>query len=561
MPSPAPDCAPCAARDEQIAQLQDRLAWRDAEVTGLRGQVAAQDGELTELKDRIARLERAVSRNSGNSSMPPGGDDTPGRKPPRKQRRQAERDAAKKRNRGKQPGAPGAAMTWTVPDDTLDYYPEGTCECGADLGDAADLGVVRSYQQKEVPEPKAQTIQHDLHETLCPCGKTHTAARPPGVPDSAVSIGPRLRALAVYLLVFQHVPVERCRMLLSDVAGADVSAGFIHSCLARAASMAAGTVKLIKTLLIAAKVVGFDETTLRSGAAGEKKFVHGAFTERFSLFHLGARSLETMKDFGILTDFAGIAVTDRYGNYFHATWKNISGHQACLSHILRDLQDCAETLIHARNQASAGGLDAIPDATREPLEELFRRAITVALADVPRIPGPKNSTKQHPGRDMLEFCRDRQADVLRFTTDMDVWPTNNISERGLRPNKIQQRISGRLTSDDTTTDRLDIRSYIDTARKHGEDVLDVLHRLFNGNPWAPRHPATPDPRTTLRATRHPEHLKHHPRHTGECLRPDTGVFQAVNPQVDPADPGFGGRGELRFRARAVFEPNDMLTPG
>ena len=494
---PAPGCAPCAARDEQIAQLRDQLAARDTEVTGLHGQVA-------ELMDRIARLERAVSRNSGNSSMPPSGDDTPGRKPPRKQRRQAERDAAKKRSRGKQPGAPGAAMTWTVPDETFDYYPEGTCACGADLDGAADLGVARSCQQKEVPEPKAQTIQHDLHEAQCACGKIHVAPRPPGVPDSAVPAGPRLCALAVYLLVFQHVPVERCRLLLSDVAGADVSAGFIRSCLARAASMAAGTLKLVKTLIIAAKVVGFDETTLRSGAAGEKKFVHGAFTGRYSLFHLGARSLETMKDFGILADFAGIAVTDRYGNYFHTTWKNISGHQACLSHILRDLQDCAESypgkhwpaqarealraLIHARNQASGDGLAAIPAATREPLELLFRRAITVALADVPRVPGPRNSTKQHPGRDMLEFCRDREADVLRFTTDMDVWPTNNISESGLRPNKTQQKISGRLTSDDTTQDRLDIRSYIDTARKHGCDVLDVLHRLFTGNPWMPPVP-------------------------------------------------------------------------
>ena len=82
MPPPAPGCAPCAARDEEIAQLQDQLAARDAEVTGLRGQVAAQDGQLAELKDRIARLERVVSRNSGNSTMPPTGDDTPGRKPP-----------------------------------------------------------------------------------------------------------------------------------------------------------------------------------------------------------------------------------------------------------------------------------------------------------------------------------------------------------------------------------------------------------------------------------------------------------------------------------------------
>ena len=351
---------------------------------------------------------------------------------------------------------------------------------------------------------QAPRLRVYLTEAQCACGKIHVAPRPPGVPDSAVSVGPRLCALAVYLLVFQHVPVERCRLLLSDVAGADVSAGFIHSCLARAASMAAGTLQLVKTLIIAAKVVGFDETTLRSGAAGEKKFVHGAFTGRYSLFHLGARSLETMKDFGILADFAGIAVTDRYGNYFHTTWKNISGHQACLSHILRDLQDCAESypgkhwpaqaqealraLIHARNQASGDGLAAIPAATREPLELLFRRAITVALADVPRVPGPGNSTKQHPGRDMLEFCRDREADVLRFTTDMDVWPTNNISESGLRPSKTQQKISGRLTSDDTTQDRLDIRSYIDTARKHGCDVLDVLHRLFTGNPWMPPVP-------------------------------------------------------------------------
>jgi transposase len=62
------------------------------------------------------------------------------------------------------------------------------------------------------------------------------------------------------------------------------------------------------------------------------------------------------------------------------------------------------------------------------------------------VPGPKNSTKQRPGRELLEFCRDRRGDVLRFTTDTSIWPTNNISERGVRPLKTQQKISGRLTS-------------------------------------------------------------------------------------------------------------------
>ena len=160
---------------------------------------------MADLRERLAAAERAGSRNSGNSSMPPSADDQPGREMPRKQRRAAER-ADRKRNRGKQPGSPGAAMRWEVPDRTEDHYPQGGCACGRDLTGAADLGVARSYQQEEIPAAPAERVQHDLHEVRCACGRPHVAARPPGVPDSALSIGPRLRALAVYLVVFQHVP-------------------------------------------------------------------------------------------------------------------------------------------------------------------------------------------------------------------------------------------------------------------------------------------------------------------------------------------------------------------
>ena len=264
-------------------------------------------------------------------------------------------------------------------------------------------------------------------------------------------------------------------------------------------------VRLIKTLITAAYLAGFDETTLRCGPAGTKKYVLGAFTEDYSLLHLGDRTLDSMRDFGILPDFRGVVVSDRYQNYFHSGWEHLAGHQACLSHILRDLEDAAETypdahwpaqaqralrgLIHAWNDARDAGLAAIPADTAAPLITEFRRARTVALAAVPRIPGPKNSTAQHPGRELLEFCRDREDDVLRFTTDTRIWPTNNISERGVRPTKTQQKISGRLTSEDVTQDRLDIRSYIDTARKHGQRPLDILRRLFTGNPWQPAAPA------------------------------------------------------------------------
>lgn len=300
LPPPGPDCAACAARDAVIAE-QARL--------------------IGDLQDRVSRLERAASRNSGNSSMPPSSDDLPGRKAPSRQQRRAQERAARKR--GKQAGSPGAAMTWAEPSEVEDHYPVGACGCGADLAGAEDLGVARSYQQVEIPDPAARRVQHDLHRARCRCGAEHVAARPGGVPDSPVSIGPNLRALAVYLVVFQHVPVQRRRQLIADATGARVSAGFIHSCLSKAADAIADVAKLIRTLITAAQVAGMDETTLRAGPAGTRRYVLGAFTERYSALFLGERTLASFREFGILPDFAGVVVSDRYQNYFHtagSTW-------------------------------------------------------------------------------------------------------------------------------------------------------------------------------------------------------------------------------------------------
>jgi transposase len=396
-------------------------------------------------------------------------------------------------------------MAWAQPDEVIDHRPAGACGCGADLAGAADLGVARSFQQLEVPLITARRVQHDLHQARCGCGTVHVAARPEGVSGSVVSIGPNLRALAVYLVVFQHVPAERCARLIADVTGAEVSAGFVHSCLARAAAVVADVVKLIKTLITAACVAGFDETTLRCGPAGTKKYVLAAVTERYSLFFLGRRTLESFRDFGILPAFGGVVVSDRYANYFHDGWEHITGHQACCAHLIRDYQDAAECypqavwpvqaqralrgLIRAWHAACDAGQPAIPPHIAGPLTREFRHAVLAGLSDVPRIPGPKSSTAQHPGRDLLEFCSGRQDDVLRFCYDTRAWPTNNISERGVRPVKTQQKISGRLTSEQATQDRLDIRSYIDTARKHGASVMDVLRNAMTGTPWHPPDPA------------------------------------------------------------------------
>jgi transposase len=326
----------------------------------------------------------------------------------------------------------GASMTWEVPDRTEDHFPEGACACGRDLADAADLGVSRSFQQEEVPAAMAERVQHDLHEVRCPCGREHAAPRPAGVPGSALSVGPRLRALAVYLVVFQHVPVERCRLLIADVTGALVSDGLVRSCLAKAASLLKDVVALIRALITAAPVAGFGETTLRPGPAGKKKYVHGL--HRAALGVLAGQPQPGLDGRGLGPPaFSGIVVSDRYQNYSSARWEHVAGNQFCLAHLLRDFEDCAETypgavwpaqaqralrgLIHEWHRAVELGLPAIPEEVLPPLAREFRHAVLAGLASVRRVPGAKTTVKQKPGRELLEFCRDRRDDVLRFTTN------------------------------------------------------------------------------------------------------------------------------------------------
>jgi Transposase IS66 family len=175
----------------------------------------------------------------------------------------------------------------------------------------------------------------------------------------------------------------------------------------------------------------------------------------------------------------------------------------CLNPLRRRVWD-PQLLVRAGHPEVPGGGQVRAARARTP--RVFANLIQRA-----RIPGPKNSTAQHPGRELLEFCRDREDDVPRFTTDTRVWPTNNISERGVRPNKTQQKVPGRLTSEDPTQDLLDTCGYIDTGRKHGRNVMTILHDLFHRKTPGSRgqQPQPPKSRRTQTAP------YHHP-HMGEC---------------------------------------------
>lgn len=129
-------------------------------------------------------------------------------------------------------------------------------------------------------------------------------------------------------------------------------------------------------------------------------------------------------------------------------------------------------------------------AGRSSLDEAQVRFIRSAYAGALASGREANAAnpKSKPSKLVNRFARDAE-DVLRFTTDTAIWFTNNQSERDLRPTKLQLKISATWRSLQGLADFATLRSYLSTAGKHGQDLLDVLTALFTTGPWLPPDPA------------------------------------------------------------------------
>ena len=157
-----------------------------------------------------------------------------------------------------------------------------------------------------------------------------------------MTYGLNLQAWCVFLLVAHHVPAERCAGIIESLTGVRPSDGWVHAMIARAAKAVRDASMLIRALVITAAVICADETPIRVGPGPKtrNKYLLVACTNLLTCYFLSDRSVKTFDAF-VFPDLSGSVIAhDRYRNY-----DAIAGvlHQLCCQHLLRDLEDAAQS--------------------------------------------------------------------------------------------------------------------------------------------------------------------------------------------------------------------------
>lgn len=453
------------------------------------------------LAAEVEALKAELAKNSGNSSKPPSRD------PAGERSRQAEARRAKRsrdgklRRPGKQPGSDGTTLAMVEnPDQVIVHAPTVCAGCGGSLADAEITATARR-QVIDLPVVVPTVTEHQAQTRRCGCCQATTAAGFPDGVRAPVSYGPRVKAIVVYLLARQHIPVERAREAMADLFGLKVSAGTIDACYAEAGRRLKGFIIALVAFLRTLPVLHADETTDRIGTV--TCWMHVVSTATYTLIHASAtRGLDAVRTAGVLIGYRGVIVHDRLALYWKLT---AARHGICSAHLLRDLAQAATVATQktwaeglagllveinvACDDARARGLKTLAPTVRHAFTARYDQLVADGLAANPDPPaGRKRDALERQSHNLAVAFRTHKKPILAFMNNLTVGMTNNQAERDLRPVKLHRKISSCFKSQAGAERFARVRSYLSTTRKNDIPALDALTGLFTGNPWMP--PAT-----------------------------------------------------------------------
>ena len=395
------------------------------------------DSENSKLKEKIVQLEK----NSKDSSKPPSSDAIR----TKEQRRQSDDKSSDKNNKptrkaGGQKGHKGVCRE-LIPTENVNevvHYYSGQCKnCHKELVQDEKTGRTDDlfrWQIFDIKEIEPYVIEYQSHSTICECGYHNTAEIPPEILSSA--FGENLMSLIAYITAVLHVSRRGIQEFCLTFLNLKICLGSIQNILEYTSSALETPVNEIKESLPDQAVLNADETGWRD------QWLWIFVASSFMYFHVAKYRSSKVLEKVLGQFYKGILCVDRWGAYskYH---KGLI--QFCWAHLKRDFLGVLKIGISLQSK------DAILFA--KVMERLRKRMMAiwyqykegkisreqlieycVPIIRVMKMCLAKYEKSEDKNARKLAKSLSKHSDKLfTFIYHPGVEPTNNISERGIRP--------------------------------------------------------------------------------------------------------------------------------
>ena len=421
------------------------------------------------LSRRVAELEARLGeppKDSGNSSVPPSRD--------------------RKANRPRRPGGlrreasvgrvGGGRALHADPDAVVVAKLTGCPHCQAAMADG-DQHLVERYDKIELPPVTPVVTRVERHGGTCRCCGARILAPVPAGLEPGSPFGARIAALAVYLRYAQAISYQRLSRLFADLYGLGISEGALANLFARVKPRFDDRGAAILERLRCSRLIASDETGARVNGRTEWEWV---FQNEAVCLHVIRPSRARAVVAEVLAGHRPqVWVSDLYG----AQQGHAAQWQVCLAHQLRDCVfaiEAGDTILAPRIKpillricAICRRADRLADSTLLQYRADLDRRLSAALALQP--------TNRHGIRLRKRFAKCRDS-LLTCLTDRTVPPTNNASERDIRPSTIFRKVTNGFRSTWGRDLYASVRSVLNTARRQRKTAFLAISETIAGTP-------------------------------------------------------------------------------
>jgi transposase len=422
---------------------------------------------LHSLQAQVRTLEEQLNQTSRNSSRPPSSDPPGSLRPKRR---------AGQRRRGGQPGHRGHTRSLIPVEEVAEVValkPERCAGCQAPLrGD--DPSPFR-HQVIEIPPIRPVVTEYQWHQLVCPaCGETTRASWPKGIPSGTYSA--RVHATVALCTGSYRLSKRTTAEVMNDLFGVPISVGTISESEKLTTEVLAKPVQEARDLVEKQAVAHLDETSWRQD--GQRAWLWVAVTSVVTVFAIRlSRGGQVAREL-LGETFGGILVTDRYSGY---NWYPVRWRQLCWSHVLRDFEamrgrggvseEIGAALLEQAHQMFTWW-HRVREGTLK--RSTFRSYMTSVRREVERLleAGSQCGVANTEGT-CREMLKRRQA-LWTFVQVEGVEPTNNLSERAIRPGVQRRKMSFGTQSEAGSRFVESMMTVVATLKQQKRNVLEYL---------------------------------------------------------------------------------------